>query len=166
MMRAVFSVLIISACAKSTPGPDSGTAASRVQAPMVVTWEQLELSSTRVRLMAHIKRFAPMPVALSVRIEAPAIAKMTIGRSSFEVPANSSADEVTEPVELTYAQMPVGDVVIRVTGAGQGGGVNAAVAYRFGRAEPEVATPKADGPELIKNGRNLGPSIPLDKRQE
>lgn len=166
MMRVVFSVLMIAGCAKSTPGPDSGTAASRVQAPMVVTWEQLELSSSKVRLMAHIKRFAPMPVPLNVRIDLPEIAKMTIGRSSFEVPANSAADEVTEPVELTYSQMPVGDVVIHVTAVGPGGGVNAAVPYRFGRAEPEVVAPKADGPELIKNGRNLGSSISLDKRQE
>ena len=133
---------------------------------MVVTWEQLELSSSKVRLLAHIKRFAPMPVLLNVRIEVPAIAKVTIGRTAFEVPANSVADEVTEPFELTYAQMPVGDVVIRVTGVGQGGGLNAAVPYRFGRTVPDELAPRADGPEVIKNGRNWGPSISLDKKHE
>ncbi len=159
-------VLSLCCCAKSTPGPDSGTAASRVQAPMVVTWEQLELSSSKVRLMAHIKRLAPMQAPVNVRIDVPAIARMTIGRTSFDLPANTAADELNEPVELTYPQMPVGDLVLRVTAVGQGGGAVAVVPYRFGRAPVEQTAPTADGPSVIRNGRDLGPSIPLDKNQE
>ena len=152
--------LILCCCAKSSPGPDSGPSASWVQAPMMVTWEQLELSSSKVRLMAHIKRLAPMPAPLNVRIEVPVIARMTIGRTAFELPPNAAADEVNEPVELTYPQMPVGDLLLRVSAVGQGGGAVAAVSYRFGRPPLDQAPPTADGPQVTRNGRDL------DKKQE
>ena len=169
MMRltAVLVVLTLCSCAKPSPVPDSGSGATtRLQSPITVTWEQLELSASKVRLMAHIKRMGPLGVPLAVRIELPPNARMTIGKTSFELAPNAAADEVLEPVELTYGQLPMHDVVLHVTGGGQGGGVSYAVPYRFGRSAPELAAPKADGPSQVINGRDLGKSISLDPKQE
>ncbi len=145
----------------ATEAPSGPT--SRLGSPISVTWEQLELSTTRLRARAHIKRLAAMG-PLAVRIEVPSMARMTIGRTLIDVPANSAADEITESIELTYGQVPVQDLVLHVSGGGQAGGVSYAVPYRFGRVLPVESRPTADGPKVIINGRNLGPSIPLEKK--
>jgi hypothetical protein len=135
-----------------------------VQSPLSVTWEQLELSASKVRLLAHVKRLAPINAPMTVKFEVPPMARMTLGRTSFEVQANSAADELTEPIELTYSQLPVQDLVARVTASGAGGGVNYAVPYRFGRTAATAASPKIDGPAVIFNGRPMGQSISLDAK--
>jgi len=171
-LTAVLVVLILSSlasssCAKPSPVPDSGSSATaRLQSPITVTWEQLELSASKVRLMAHIKRVGPMNVPLAVRIELPPGARMTIGKTSFELSPNAAADEVFEPVELAYGQLPMHDLVLHVTGGGAGGGVSYAVPYRFGRTAPEQVAPKAHGPSQIINGRDMGKAISLDPKQE
>jgi hypothetical protein len=141
MMRSrslwVLYAVVSSSCAKPTAPP--AAAVSHAQLPLTVTWEQLELSTTKLRMRAHIKRIAPIAAPLSIQIEVPSMARMTVGRTMFDVPANVAADELVEPVELTYTQLPVQDVVLRVTASNAGGGFKAAVPYRFGRIAPVEA---------------------------
>ena len=142
----------------ATEAPSGPT--SRLGSPISVTWEQLELSTTRLRARAHIKRLAAMG-PLAVRIEVPSMARMTIGRTLIDVPATSAADEITESIELTYGQVPVQDLVLHVSGGGQAGGVSYAVPYRFGRPPPEERGPAATGVAPMKGGKSFGPSVPL-----
>ena len=157
--------LWFSSCSKPSESAKPAVT-QQLQSPITVTWEQLALSSTKARLFAHINRLGPLGMPLKVRIEVPENAKLTIGRTSFELPVTSAAAEHLEPIELTYEQLPVRDVVLHVSGTGAGGGVSYAVPYRFGRTAATAASPTADGPAVIIKGRDLGPSIQLDPTQK
>lgn len=163
---AAMCVLSLISCSKTQSEDPAPAPTQQLQSPITVTWEQAALSSTKARLFAHINRLGPLGIPLTVRIEVPPQAMLTIGRTTFELPVASAAAEHIEPIELTYSQLPVNDVVLHVTGTGVGGGVNYAVPYRFGRTAATHASPKAEGPTVIIKGRDLGPSIQLDKKQE
>ncbi len=169
MMRFTLAlVVLLAACAKPSPVPAAENTAptARLQSPITVTWEQLELTTSKARVMLHIKRLAPMGVPLEVKVEVPSMARMTIGKTSFELSPNAAADERLEAIELTYGQLPVQDLVVHVKGVGQGSGVSHALPYRSGRVGPQVAVPTADGPSQVINGKDLGKTISLDPKHE
>lgn len=135
-------VLLVCSCTKPPSVPDSGSGVTpRLQARLSVSWEPLELRTSKARVMAHLKRLGPTG-ALSVRIEVPPMARMTMGRTMFDVPANTSPDEVLEPIEVTYDQLPVQDLVLHVTGTGPNSDLSYAVPYRFGRTAATQPKPE------------------------
>lgn len=138
-----------------SPGPS---------APITVTWEVIELTDTHAAVIAHIKRLAVVPYPLSVRIEVPAGATVSSGRTSFDVLRNEAPDEVSEKFEVTYPRRPANDLMLRVSGGTRAGGVSAAVPYRFGRSEPKTQPVAPEGDSVVINGRDLGPSVPLRQR--
>ncbi len=165
------AVFGFSSCTKSTTPPLAPNAeapaptTTRLAAPVTVKWEKLELTASKARLMARINRNVALNTPVTVRIEVPANANMVIGRTSFELPANSLPSEFVEPVELHYGQLPVQDAVLHVKAGGPSGGFSYDVPFRFGRAAPGAEAPVPSGEHVINNGKDLGPAIPLDAKQ-
>ena len=157
MSRTMLVVMLLGVgCRATTPqGPN---------APVSVAWVVVAQTATGARLEAHIRRAAPVPYPLGVTLEVPEGVTVLSGHTAFDVPANASADEVVEPLELTYAHVPAKDLLLRLVGGTRAIGVSAAVPYRFGRASPTLQHVAPSGESVVINGRDLGPSISLNSR--
>lgn len=135
----------------------------RAESPLKVRWEQVSLTPTSARLVAHVERVNALPVPLMMRVEAPAGVTLEQGRAKVELPANDAATDVTETFTLSFTKLPETDLVLLVDGDNQAMGFHYKAVYRFGRAEPVEQPPAATGPALYRGGKSFGNSVPLSQ---
>lgn len=113
-----------------------------------------------VRLTLHIERRGPSTEPLDVSVRLPAGASLAEGLGQ-ETIADTRGTTLTRALTIAIQSVPADDVQVTVDAQGQGYGMHATAAYRFGRPEPKLPQPLSRAQALpgIK-----GSSIPIPPR--
>ncbi len=109
---------VVPALERPTPPPGSVTA----------TWQQVSLSPQRAEVVAKID-YGPSASPITVQLELPNGARVTHGRTFFELQPASERKTHVEPLSIASDALPVGDLVMVVTGPS----LTLREAYGFGR---------------------------------
>jgi hypothetical protein len=133
----------------------------RLQSPLKVSWEEQSVSATQAVVLAKVERVTKLDMPFLMSVELPAGVKVLEGRTQLQLLPNTEAVTVTERLVLGYEGTPLEDAQLKLDGDAASMGFHYKVPYRFGRPAPDESGPKATGPEFIKAGKSLGPSIPL-----
>lgn len=166
MKPALVALVLLSALGCARPRldapPPPAPPSDRAQLPVRVTWEERSRGPNEAVVIAKLERLVPIDTPFTVRVEVPAGAKVTHGRTSFTVLPNTEALTVTEELTFAYEATPADDAMLLVDADTGAMGFHFKVPWRFGRPAPAELQPKLTGPALKKGDRNFGPSIPLD----
>ncbi|MBL9039092.1 MAG: hypothetical protein JNG84_11290 [Archangium sp.] len=113
------------------PEPPPKPLAEQLQGAVSASWQPLEVTGTHARLLMHVKRTALLTTPVTVRVELPPGATMRVGRTYIELPAGVA--ELNEPVEISYAQLPMHELVLTVTGTKDATTASTQARHRLGR---------------------------------
>ncbi len=115
-----------------------------------------------VTLVAHITRAAGVTAPLVIDVTLPAGTRL-VGGKDHEI-VQSAERVVTRVFEIAIDAVPSDDVQVLASSGAATWGARALRAYRFGRAEPQLAPPVRTGPELQRGSVRFGRPIPLRRR--
>lgn len=168
MKPVLVSLVLLSACASSSPPAQSKSDAVReiqptvrLESPIKVAWEELSRSETQAVVLAKVERVNKLDMSFAMEIELPQGVRVLEGRTRLMLLANTEAVTVTEKLILGFDATPAGDAVLKLDGDSGAMGFHYKVPYRFGRPPPEEQAPPATGPAPGKGGKTFGPSVPL-----
>ena len=141
--------------------PRSGRASLRV------TWEPhgTPFASGSLALTARIERGANFDRPLRMVVRVPAGARADRGPLELDLPPSPTPRVDTVEYVLALATVPAADLVLVADARGTGWGAHAEVPYRFGRPEPAVQGPAAEGLRVVVGGIDLGPAVPAGRRR-
>lgn len=143
------------------PAPVPVTESGGPKTPLSVSWSEKQLSPHSAVVEARVQYNGPFDMPLHLVVQVPAGATLAKGEATLDVPAQPTATTVSNVYELTFDQVPAGDLVLVADAKSPVTGVHATSVYRFGRAAPAVQLPQANGPDVKFNGLDLGHSVPL-----
>ena len=160
-LLTVISILV-STCSTASRPPETPILVTpdAPQVPLFVRWKPVSDEGGRTVLDAMISRRSAFASTISVRLEIPDGLTLVDGEPQFAIDGSEVGD-VTRRYIFTYATAPIEDLVLIADVRGVGMGVHATDRFHFGVVEATRAAPVADGPHLILNGRDMGPSVPL-----
>jgi hypothetical protein len=159
-------VVVLAACANSTPSPAESSRPQieptvRMESPVRVTWEEVSRTETQAVVLAKLERVNKLDMSFLMSVELPAGVKVLEGRTQLTLLPNTEAVMVTEKLVLAFESAPAEDAVLKLDGDSGAMGFHYKVPYRFGRPAPEERGPAATGVAPVRNGKSLGPSVPL-----
>jgi hypothetical protein len=164
----IASLAVLAACAnpqpassEPKPAPSAAVAPSGPKTPLSVSWNERQLSPHSAVLEARAQYNGPFDMPLHLVVQVPAGATLTKGEPQLDVPPQVTATTVVYVYEVSFEQVPAGDLVLVADAKSQVTGVHATSAYRFGRPAPQAQVPQANGPDLKMNGVDFGHAIPL-----
>ncbi|MDP2269326.1 MAG: hypothetical protein Q8K32_01270 [Archangium sp.] len=164
-MKRVLAVMVfMSACANSTPAPESPKPLDttvRMQSPIKVTWEEISRTDTEAVVLAKVERVNKLDMSFLMSVELPPGVKLVEGRTQLTLLPNTEAVTVSERLTLSFTAPVEGDAQLKLDGDSGAMGFHAKVPYRFGRPAPDETGPSATGVEPRKGDKKFGPSVPL-----
>lgn len=142
------------------------TAARPGHSPLRITWEPhgAPTAGRSLALTARIERAAHFDRPLRVVVRVPAGARVDRGPLTLDLPPSPTPRVDAVEYVLALATVPTSDLVLLADVRGTDWGAHAEVAYRFGRPEPTVRGPAAEGPRVVVGGIDLGPAVPAGRR--
>ncbi|MFT3838252.1 MAG: hypothetical protein QM723_14815 [Myxococcaceae bacterium] len=166
----IVSFAVLAACAnpqpaaavsEPKPAPAPVVASGGPKTPLSVSWSEKQLSAHSAVVEARVQYNGPFDMPLHLAVQVPAGAALAKGEVTLDVPAQPTATTVVNVYEVTFEQVPAGDLVLVADAQSPVTGVHATSTYRFGRAAPAAQVPQANGPDVKLNGLDLGHAVPL-----
>lgn len=147
----------------ASPHRPGAVVAQRPETPLAVSWIVTGSEEHAVRLLARVDRRAPLAIPVKVAVQVPASATLTGGPASYVIAASDAAGVTDTAFTVSFAAVPAEDLLLTADAVGEGFGVHAVDAFRFGRAPPEPGAPAATGQHLELNGHDYGAAVPLSR---
>jgi len=146
------------------PYPSNSPTCNGPKMPIKAMWNVMETptSGSLATLRFSIERKGYWPIPIKVRFEAPDEVAVLRGISSSELPANFEPKVQQYEFMVSIKQVPEKNFIAIIDSRNEGAGFHAEVPYRFGRSEPMQIIPQRNGPRVIFNGHDYGPSIMIE----
>ena len=173
MNPSCYLAFFLSTVACQTGARDAATSAtaasataseSAAQTPMFVRWQVQSDSGGRLLITAVLTRRASLRVPIDLHVEVPQGLQLVSGPTDLKLEPNLPPGQTEVALEFQYSTPPAGDLKVIAVANGNGMGVHATDAYRFGRPAPTSAQPQPGGTSHRIGNVDLGPAVPLDSK--
>jgi hypothetical protein len=114
-----------------------------------------------LRLHAEVVRHGSWPYPIDLEFHLPAGITPVAGSARTRLAQATSPGVSAADLDLDVPAIPLADVVVTADSQGPGAGFHAEARYRFGRPEPSVMLPAANGPRIVTPLGDLGRAVPI-----